>query len=395
MNYRLLKSLVWGKVIYRSYKYIFNFFDLLTPTNNNQWLVYFTESHYSDNCKYYFEFLRSTRQDISAFLLVKDKQLFEEIGEQENVYYHYSLKGFYLFLTSKTIVISNGSVFFYFLPYVLDVKRKVIANLWHGIPLKNLCMKIDKFRLEGKSVFLQQNSLLFASSSREQGFFSDCFLLEKEKIKVTGTPRNDFFFKNKNLTTQITDVLYAPTWREEGKGTVFFPFTNFDFDDFICFCEEYKIRFFMRAHRYDMASLELFLESTKVSKVRYQKWIIFAGQEDYPDVQELLLGMSALVTDYSSIYLDYLLLNRPIIFLPYDLKEYESYRGFLMDYDKNTPGEKVLDYGRFKTALKGITLREEFFECARSTLKNQFHLWQDGESCSRITTEISKLSNPA
>ena len=48
----------------------------------------------------------------------------------------------------------------------------------------------------------------------------------------------------------------------------------------------------------------------------------------------------ALITDYSSIYLDYMLLERPIIFLPYDLKDYENSVGFTMDYNENTPGEK-------------------------------------------------------
>ena len=60
----------------------------------------------------------------------------------------------------------------------------------------------------------------------------------------------------------------------------------------------------------------------------------------------------SLITDYSSIYLDYMLLERPIIFLPYDLQEYESSVGFTMDYMENTPGPKPVNFHNFLTELK-------------------------------------------
>ena len=63
---------------------------------------------------------------------------------------------------------------------------------------------------------------------------------------------------------------------------------------------------------------------------------------------------NALITDYSSIYLDYMVLENPIIFLPYDLKEYEGSVGFTMDYNQNTPGPKPKDFSDFLTEFKNI-----------------------------------------
>ena len=61
-----------------------------------------------------------------------------------------------------------------------------------------------------------------------------------------------------------------------------------------------------------------------------------------------------LITDYSSIYFDYLLLGRPIIFFAYDLKEYFDSREMYFDYDEFTPGEKVWDYQGLKNSIVKI-----------------------------------------
>ncbi len=42
------------------------------------------------------------------------------------------------------------------------------------------------------------------------------------------------------------------------------------------------------------------------------------------DLYEVVNAADLLITDYSSIYFDYLLLDRPIIFTPLDLEEYRK-----------------------------------------------------------------------
>ena len=58
------------------------------------------------------------------------------------------------------------------------------------------------------------------------------------------------------------------------------------------------------------------------------------------DIMEILNIFDLLITDYSSIYIDYLILNRPMIFLPYDKERYLQGRGMNFEYDKVTPGAK-------------------------------------------------------
>jgi len=66
---------------------------------------------------------------------------------------------------------------------------------------------------------------------------------------------------------------------------------------------------------------------------------LFSGR-DYPEIMDYLNNFDLLITDYSSIYFDYLLLDRPIIFLPYDIDAYSGENGFTVPYDEFTPGCK-------------------------------------------------------
>lgn len=61
-----------------------------------------------------------------------------------------------------------------------------------------------------------------------------------------------------------------------------------------------------------------------------------------------------LITDYSSIYIDYLLLDRPLIFLPYDKEQYLKGRGMNFEYDKVTPGAKPDSQQKFIDAIAEI-----------------------------------------
>jgi CDP-glycerol glycerophosphotransferase (TagB/SpsB family) len=101
-----------------------------------------------------------------------------------------------------------------------------------------------------------------------------------------------------------------------------------------------------------------------------------------PDIYPLLKRVNILITDYSSVYFDFLLLDRPIIFAPFDLREFVSLDGqeLFYDYDEVTPGPKATDWkgvlefvernlqcDDYKTQRKEICLRfNEFRDCKNS-----------------------------
>ncbi|MGH8213274.1 MAG: CDP-glycerol glycerophosphotransferase family protein, partial [Rhodanobacteraceae bacterium] len=87
------------------------------------------------------------------------------------------------------------------------------------------------------------------------------------------------------------------------------------------------------------------------------------------DVYPLLPHAHALVTDYSSIYMDYLLLDRPVCFFVPDLEDYvRSDRQFQFDFEEMTPGPKARTWQRLLSVLEE-QWRDDGFKAERARLR--------------------------
>ena len=100
---------------------------------------------------------------------------------------------------------------------------------------------------------------------------------------------------------------------------------------------------------------------------------------------QFISQMDGLITDYSSIAIDYLLLDRPIIFTLDDYEEYEKHRGFYKkDIKKYMPGEQVYNYDEFLIAIKNIIDNKDLYKEDRIKILPLYHKFKDGESSSRV-----------
>ena len=357
--------------------------------------IFFTEHNFADNGRYFLEYLYSnTDHKYDVKVLVKNKVLYDEISQKyPNItYYSKSLIGMKLFLKTKNIVISHGSDASYFFPYFLDIKSKNIINLWHGIPLKRLSLQVKEIRESKSRSRFQKFSSICAASTFEQFLLASCFEMHIDDVWITGTPRNDYLlYPNNELLQEYSYlnkkvILYAPTWREYGDRSSFFPFEDKDLERLNMFLETQDAYLLIRGHREEMERISENYGEEKLSR------ILPAHQEFFPDAQRLLAHVDVLITDYSSIYLDFLLLDKPIIFIPYDLEKYQSYRGFLFDYDTHTPGDKVGTQAEFMESIDRALNQPEFGAIERAQMKKLFHTYEDGKSSERILAQINKMN---
>jgi len=112
------------------------------------------------------------------------------------------------------------------------------------------------------------------------------------------------------------------------------------------------------------------------------------------DLYDVLNGVDLLMTDYSGVYFDFLLLNRPIIFLPVDLDEYVKTRGFLVDpYEEWTPGPKVVSQDHMELELLKSLDDSDYFNKDRIRLRNIIHSYKDSSSTKRVWKVIDELMN--
>lgn len=330
------------------------------------------------NSKYIFEYIIHNEPEIKPYYIINDDSLRKKMQDKYGEKYFITTKkisGILNVLSAKVWITSAG------LPlYGVGLgKRRIIVNLWHGVPLKKIALMENNYgilkKFYFKKIFSENYTYVSTTSNELVDIMKDSFAVDKDKIKVWGQPRNDFILKErkgKNLDiikTIYPDfceneklILYAPTYREYGDVKLF-PFDDYNKNILNQFLQENNARLLIRTHICENSNIDMYLDSRV--KILDHKMI--------DDIMELLNLFDVLITDYSSIYIDYLLLDRPIIFIPYDKQEYLNKRGMNFEYDKVTPGYKPENMEEFLQSLNKILLNKDEFKEDRKLTNDIFN----------------------
>lgn len=224
-------------------------------------------------------------------------------------------------------------------------------------------------------------------------FLASCTLTPPQHIFVTGSPRLDTLFsgekdpfmsklRQKFPTARI--VLYMPTFRDAfDGGKPFKPFEQFGFDPqrFVRLLEAKDYVFLNKGHHWDgLLSEESFSE----------RFINIAGNP-LLDVYTLLRDADLLMTDYSSVYFDFLPLKRPVILTPFDYETFiRDKRGYYFDYRQELPGIKAYDWN----AVCDILEQETYYPLTEAQTR-KYHCYTDGNSSARLTAKIKEILTTA
>lgn len=239
-------------------------------------------------------------------------------------------------------------------------KRQVNVQLWHGVPLKRMGIMANNTKRRDNQrnakLWHKTADIVTSSSDLYETLMSSCMAIESEKYHKLGFPRIDALsrpviskeefladlFGAQDKEAQIG--IYMPTFRYEleDKSVMkkiaagnFFAFSDFNGQELN---EELKKRhqyLIVKLHPYEMRMFDNF--ESKYSNIAFMN-NDYLFDHDY-DLYELLGNTDFLMTDFSSIYFDYLHLNKPIIFVTNFLKQYEKTRGLLLGpYEEITPG---------------------------------------------------------
>ena len=237
--------------------------------------------------------------------------------------------------------------------------RRLVIHLGHGTPLKCIGMMEKDGKLLKKMYYLlcQTNiSYSLASTPFIADIIQKSIGFSKKHVLINGQPRTEVLFKEplklSELNNGFTHVLYAPTWRQHSEIKLF-PFDDFSLTDLQNFLSKEKIIIHIRFH-------PAYEEDIPKEILALENISLFSAKK-YPEIMDYLNLFDALITDYSSIYFDYMLLERPMLFLPYDLEDYEKSVGFTMDYSQYTPGAKPTSFLDFTNYLNAIKNNPEIF----------------------------------
>ena len=338
------------------------------------WLFSSTDnSHYNYNSRYLFEYVKENLPEITPLFVINDPELRNSLSSKYEKQYFIeteSIQGIRQALSAGVWFTSAG------LPaYGTGLhKKRLIINLWHGVPLKKIALLDPNLkkaaRIYFKKIFSENYTCILTTSHELIPLMARSFAVSEDKIKVWGQPRNDGLFQKNDcrkilgqlfpdLPEYTKTVLYAPTFRDYGQVQLF-PFKDFDQEQLEAFLEEKNMLLFIRTHVAEQGSAAPYLG----------KRIRFLGNEQVEDVTGILNIFDCLITDYSSIYIDYLLTDKPMIFLPYDRQQYLDGRGMNFDYDDVTPGPKPETFNDF---LDALSPKEDFWKSERTRVNRLFN----------------------
>lgn len=242
-------------------------------------------------------------------------------------------------------------------------KGQVNVQLWHGIPLKRMGIMANNTRYRdnkrNEKLWHKTADIVTSSSDLYESLMSACMAIESGKYRKLGFPRLDLL-KNPVITkaellkdlfdkedAQAQIGIYMPTFRyelddksvmEQIKEGNFFAFKDFDGEELNDELKKRHQYLIVKLHPYEMRLFANF--KNKYSNIAFLN-NDYLFDNNY-DLYELLGDTDFLMTDFSSIYFDYLHLNKPIVFVTNFLGQYEKTRGLLMGpYSEITPGINV------------------------------------------------------
>ncbi len=281
------------------------------------------------------------------------------------------------------------------------------VNVWSGVPLKTFERDIDNPRNRYYRLFhgtlperivlsmmmpwhVDRPDLIIATSSETAQVTERAFALRSEAIAITGYPRNDVLFRDASrepdamrgwpdafrtaVETGRFVFFYLPTYRDSGRS-----FVDLDWQELDRLMEGGNGSFFLKLHPDDRSSFDA--RGAHVTEL-----------PQGIDIYSLLPATDVLVSDYSSIIFDYMLLEKPIIHYLPDLEEFRSSsRSLTFDPTEIAVGPVCRTGPELIRAVAELLSGVETDSGARTqwaATRRRMNLHQDGESSSRVLAAI-------
>jgi CDP-glycerol glycerophosphotransferase (TagB/SpsB family) len=365
---------------------------------------------FADNPKYFFLHCASRERDaVHAVWLSMSSTVVRRIRALGFPAYHrlspsglwYALRaGVYIFdcrVMDVSSVASSGAV-------------KV--NLWHGVPLKMIERDIPQANNalaqanHGSPLVKAANKVLRPQLSEKYDYilgtsratcerFAKAFGVERQQVLDGGYPRTDVLLsrdddarfrmpEEERVIEQcrayardgVRVMLYMPTfrdWRNDADRVI-----PIDWKALDAALQAHGGALFCKLHPNDQARVP---DLSAMRRIH----LIPSSVDPYP----ILKHTDALISDYSSIFFDYLLLDRPLVFYPYDLDDYRKYsRALYDDYDSVTPGPKATDAAGLQrtltTLLSSYDEQARRYAAEREAVRSRFYEHVDDRASARL-----------
>ena len=363
---------------------------LKKTTKKKIWLICEEKNEARDNGYVFFKYMCkiSKKDNIIAIYAINKKSLdYKKVKEFGKCISYGTLTHWIYYLAAEYNISSqkggkpNAAVCYFLEIYGLLKNKRIF--LQHGITLSDaewLYYKNTKMRL------------FICGAKPEYEFVKDKFGYPEENVKYLGFPRFDNLH---NITINRNQILIMPSWREwltrrtdayyEFNCDKVFEHSNYykywngllNSKELIEFVEKNKLEIIFYPHR----NMQPFLGYFKISS----KNIKIASWKEY-DIQKLLKESAVMITDYSSVALDFAYMRKPIIYYQFDIEEFRKgqYAQGYFDYENSGFGNFTTKCDEVVNLLKDTYNRNfKITENEKNKIDNFFTIY-DNKNCERI-----------
>lgn len=337
-----------------------SFFISLFPIKKNKVTFISLESNVlTSDFKLIYDMLDKDEFDIHLCLIHYQKNLFGQF-----LYFINCLKQLYLINTSRLVLLHDNN-------YVVShFKRKgvTVLQVWHA------CGAVKKFgNVIDRQYMVANYDYVLATSTYWKKPYSDAFSVKVENVLPIGMPRTDYLYNEAylkqtydylmNKYSRLKDkkiILYAPTFR----GNIYKGFRGIEFNALHLLemlGDEYVViyKFHPLMGDYQLS------DSLNIINMNNEDTYALFNICDY------------LISDYSSIVFDYLILDKPLIFFVPDIIEYTRDLGVFVDI--NTLGCPICST---EEDVRDVIKND--YEVNMKELENKFFDDHDGQSTKRV-----------
>jgi CDP-glycerol glycerophosphotransferase len=353
----------------------------------------------SGNARYLFEtWQKDGRFDVWA--LVSNREIYKELsGQYSHILFVFSWEAIKVSAQARFFILTHGRLDVPFCGF-----RKTVIQTWHGIPFKAIGFyrnnKVSEKIRNLLYKWFDYNSIDFflSSSNYVSRLYEGVFRQKPAKFIEIGFPRNDVFLQEKKTSDHLLGtalkervpsfkkvIVYAPTYRPY--HSMYFPFADRleKSGAFIELLQSTDSICLVKCHINQQLMLDTpFIQSGHI--------IDICNYKQLPDLQKILLNADILITDYSSVSIDALLLDIPCIYITSDIEEYVCATGnFCCDYDSLAAGAHVRSMVDMIAELKELIQGRDRFREERRVARDIFFTPSSRTSRERLALFMERI----
>lgn len=277
-------------------------------------------------------------------------------------------------------------------------------NLWHGVPWKQIGIDVLHANSALKKLYgyylhmLQRADLYLATSDDFKSIFHKKYFAKKDGVILSGYPRNSIFYSPEtvadcreralkqlqastpSLDSNVKIITYMPTFRDNTQEV-------FSFDQL---ANDNRLREILEKHNAVIVQRAHFVTSQRSNDLSGDGYERITSLDGITS-QELLAASDMLITDYSSCFFDFLMLDRPIVHHLYDYEYYANEdRGLYYKKEDVVCGDASQTVDELLTYMEGNLSHPEKEAKLREIRRQKFMTYECADCCEKIYEEIQK-----